>query len=266
MNTLILGCGPAGLIAAHAATVAGSDIRILSKFQKSPLYGAQYLHEPIPLTPAAYLVGEQVAYTLEGDALSYRLKVYGDTWDGNVSPEDLDEDHLAWDLRGTYDWLWDYYKHTIIDFEVSPILMPSLSSIAETADLVVNAMPRPLLCAGGHTFASQDIWAAGDAPELGIKVPHTCPPMTVVCNGGEQSWYRKSNIFNRTTVEWSLNTIGDQKPLPTASLVRKPLWHNCDCKHWDTPTIHVGRYGSWHKGVLSHESYRQVLDRIGAGF
>jgi len=55
MRIAVLGCGPAGLMSAHAAMVATeseADLAIFSTKRKSPLYGAQYLHQPIPFVSA----------------------------------------------------------------------------------------------------------------------------------------------------------------------------------------------------------------------
>src|SRR5678809_864059 len=48
VRVLILGCGPSGLIAAHAAYNRGADFIVVSKARKSFMNGAQYLHAPIP--------------------------------------------------------------------------------------------------------------------------------------------------------------------------------------------------------------------------
>ena len=89
MRTLILGSGPAGLFAAHAASMSGSEIMIMSKPRKSFMRGAQYLHRPIP-----GLSSEQnsfiISYEMVGDIEGYKRKVYGNTdlRGKKVSPED----------------------------------------------------------------------------------------------------------------------------------------------------------------------------------
>ena len=95
-KVVVLGCGPAGLIAAHAAAMQGADIRIMSKPRKSFMNGAQYLHKHINGTP--YSDPFQVSYEMLGSPEQYRLKVYGAKWDGTVSPEDLEESHKGWDI------------------------------------------------------------------------------------------------------------------------------------------------------------------------
>lgn len=256
MRITVLGCGPAGLMAAHAVMMIGSewgfepDLAIFSRKVKSPLYGAQYLHRPIP----GINCGEPrlVEYMLRGNPEDYKRKVYGSFWDGTVSPEDLGQQHRAWDIRAAYDDLWDAYHRRINDVELDAGGVVILKE--QHSDVTINTIPRPAICYQGHAFSSTDITAAGDAPDLGITLAqsgYTCLDDTVICNGEESpSWYRMSRVFGHTTIEWPGKI--DRVPINTAARVRKPLHHNCDC-HDDI--IHVGRYGEWSKGVLSHTAY-----------
>jgi hypothetical protein len=272
MNIVVLGSGPAGLMAAQgaadAAAGAGQDlnIAIITAGGPSPLYGAQYLHEPIPgFTKPEEKVA--VGYTLRGHVDDYRRKVYGNLWDGTVSPEDLSESHDGYDIRGTYRRLWEEWESAINIAHIDPFGMSRVFDDVRPPSLVINSIPRPVLCHAGHSFGATEVWAAGDAPELGISIPYTCPKNMVVCNGEDSpAWYRMSNIFGRTTVEWP----GELKmvPVKTAAKVQKPTKHNCDC--WsDSQMIHVGRYGEWSKGVLSHtayvKAYAEVTKMVGVG-
>jgi hypothetical protein len=251
IQVTVLGCGPAGLMAVHGAVVASDvaqipiDIKVVSHKQKSPLYGCQYLHQPIPGVPP--VASAQVAYRLRGSADGYREKVYGKGFTGTVSPEDLVGEHKAWDIRATYDWLWKRYSNLIIDGDITPRSIWSLDG------LIISSIPRPSICHQGHQFGSTEITAAGDAPDLGIYVSNQfqCDEDSVVCNGEESpSWYRMSRVFGHTTVEWPQTTI--VIPVSTASRVTKPTETDCNCH----PNItHVGRYGTWRKGVLSHTAY-----------
>lgn len=262
MKIMVLGCGPAGLMAAQAALDATREaqmpleIAIASKRQKSPLYGAQYLHKPIPgITPTDVEYVAQIDYQLMGDAGDYRRKVYGSNWDGKVSPEDLAEPHLGWDIRETYDCLWDRWLGCVTDTLVDATW---INENTEDADLVINSIPRKDICQRKHMFGWQEVWAAGDAPDLGIRIPYSCPANTVVCNGEDSpAWYRMSNVFGHKTVEWpgSIQMV----PVKTAARVGKPTYHDCDC--WPN-ILHVGRFGTWEKGVLSHTAYDNTYSRV----
>lgn len=106
-KALILGCGPAGLMAAHAAALRNYDVVIVSKKRKSEMFGCQYLHQPIPLVSKGDPV--DVEYRLQGSIKDYRTKVYGDRPNVAVSPETLETDHKAWNIREAYDSLWAMY-------------------------------------------------------------------------------------------------------------------------------------------------------------
>lgn len=259
MKVVILGSGPAGLMAAAAVlnSDAGADavIHILSAGEKSSLYGAQYLHAPIPhyTDESAYV---RVKYEMWGEPDAYRRKVYGQMWDGTVSPEDLDEEHSAWDIRETYDRLWEDFGTAVDNIRVDHAglrILQNGNSKMGYVDHIISTIPKAALCIEGHQFRGANIVAAGDAPALGIRLPfRQCAPNSVICNGRDiPSWYRLSNIFGHKTAEWP---DGLTPPVPSAAVI-KPLKNNCDCF---PDVLHVGRYGKWEKGVLTHHAYQEV--------
>lgn len=270
MRIAVLGCGPAGLMAAQGSldalrqnwgrVEAGSGIGIFSIANKSSIYGCQYLHKPIPhITPSG---PRRVSYTMRGASGDYRRKVYGQMWSGTVSPEDLEGEHMAWDLREAYDILWDRWADEINNVVVDPVWLNEGLPESEP-DLIINSIPRPELCYRGHPFGATEIWAAGDAPDLGIRLPFQCPEDMVICNAEENpAWYRMSRVFGHTTVEWP--GWLERVPVTTAARVRKPTAHPCDC--WPdvhgAPIMHVGRYGRWEKGVLSHDAYFDAFKKV----
>lgn len=263
MRVCVLGCGPAGLMAAHGALLAGAeDVRIISRKRKSELFGTQYLHAPIPGMTDRPAV--DVRYTLRGDVEEYRRKVYGEDWTGKSSPEDLDEEHEAWDIRQTYNALWDTYGDYIIHEEMNKRWVEEFMRGAPRAgfDLVISSIPRPLTCLESHVFPSTTVWAIGDAPERGQFVPMRdgIENNTVLCNGeSEPSWYRLSKVFNYASVEWPGRV---KPPLDGVALVEKPLKTNCNCHDDDDGIVFVGRYGRWEKGVLSHEAYQDAFAAV----
>jgi len=257
VKILVLGCGPAGLMAAHAGAMNGHDVVIVSKKRKSEMFGCQYLHRPIPLMSNGPSVN--VRYDLLGTFEEYRQKVYGPDYRGTVSPEDLGQDHAAWDIRQTYSELWDTYGSYVIDRDLSLGLHP-IAAMLEEADKVYSSIPAKLLCHNAsHNFFSEQVWAVGDAPERGVFSPVNVAEFTVLCNGTDQAaWYRAANVFGYTSVEWPGR--GRRPPFEAVSAVLKPLRTDCDCN----PKIErVGRYGKWQKGILSHEAFEQVEIDLG---
>jgi hypothetical protein len=265
VKVAILGCGPAGLLAAYGADrFGGAEVAIFSKKRPSHLYGAQYLHDDIPGINLPDPV--EVKYELRGTAETYSLKVYGEEMTSRpgfkVSPEVLPETHKAWDIRAAYEWLYKQYEPLINPAKVDAVGLLSLLE-SKKFDLVISSIPRTELCfrKGEHQFLSQKVWALGDAPDRGQKVPIPIQPdveNTVVCNGHPDSaWYRYSNIYGYRTMEWP--EMRRKPPLSGIAELVKPIATNCDC----FPTVmYVGRYGQWEKGVLSHSAFLQATERV----
>lgn len=268
----VLGCGPAGLFAAHGLIEAGWNVRIYSKKRKSHMYGAQYLHAPIRgLTPDGE-EPQEIRYTLTGAIDGYRDKVYGST-PVQVSPQTLNQLHQSWDIRAAYDRAWDLYEPLINDVEIGPQFLgigwfsdgppdPVHEMLAlPTFDLIVSTIPLPELCYRDdeHLFHSTQIWAIGDAPDRGQFAPYRPDENTVVCDGtSDVGWYRAANVRGHCTVEWPGKS---RPPLPDVAPVYKPLYTDCNCYRdgrYPVKFVPLGRYGAWSKSVLSHHAYTQA--------
>lgn len=260
-SVAILGCGPAGLLAAHAAVLSGWDFRIYSRKQKSKLYGAQYLHQPIPTLDC----GEprMVRYvTTGGSADDYRRKVYGPSWDVKVSPETLDRNHAAWDIRAAYEHLWLLYSDDIKEMDFSDkmgrVIEPGF--VTNGHDLVISSIPRTVWAEEDDVFEAQYVWALGDTEKMRVPGIYRPQPFEVILNADSLvPWYRVSNIFGFCTMEWPLFHSGHLSPIPPhlgASQVVKPLRHNSKAA---ADFVHIGRYGKWEKGVLSSDAFTDAM-------
>jgi hypothetical protein len=250
-RAVILGCGPAGLAAALAAVSSGFTATIISKsLRPSRLYGCQYLHAPIP----GYedVRSARVRYSLAGTAAQYRKKVYGDDWAGKVSPEDFVGEHDAWDIRETYQRLWEDViasdKVHVILAGVNNGVVPGIHTLSPDGypAAVISTIPAPSLCFKGHEFRAHEIRANGstESGSLGDD--------SILCDGTKRhNWYRISNVFGYSTTEWPADSgVSDAVP------VTKPLSTNCDCF---PEFLRVGRYGKWEKGYLVHQVYPEVM-------
>jgi hypothetical protein len=262
MKVLILGCGPAGLFAAKAAVNLLCQVSIVSKKRRSEMFGAQYLHKPVPgLSDLGNF--REIKYELRGTPEQYREKVYGDRA-VMVSPETLTKSHRAWDIREAYYRAYAKFENWIIDTRINgpQDLLDGIELLQQQGgsfDLLINTIPMTMLCRDQdrHVFKSEDAYAIGDAPERGIECPITVPPDTVICNGEPSpAWYRAANVFGYRTVEWPSRR---KPPFENVSLITKPLSTTCDC--WPE-MLRLGRYGKWTKGVLSHEAYWETINKI----
>jgi len=257
-SVAILGCGPSGLMAAHAAAMSKWDFRIYSKKQESRLYGAQYLHAAIPGLESGET--KTVKYQIMGTPEQYRHKVYGEAWDGTVSPEDFLEQHYAWNLRSAYRQLWCRYREQIVDFELSPSNMYLIDNTYQ-ADLVISTIPRTVWDNDNSHFERINIWALGDTEMPRVEPPYRPEAFTVMCDGRPATpWYRVSNIFGYCTVEWPQwwNTpfASVTPPVQGAALVAKPLVYTGSAAQ---DFIHLGRYAQWTKGVLTSDVFFDAM-------
>lgn len=265
IEVAILGCGPAGLFAAHAAAEAGANFNIFSKARKSFMRGAQYLHRPIP-----GLSGDpfEVTYELWGNVDGYREKVYGDMGDILVSPETLVGVSPAWDIREAYDAAWERYSSKIVDIDFAEMGDPNgwYDSLAAAYDLVVSTVPAPVLCQRNteHKFFSQKVWVTEGLKSF--NDPEFFTPggelrdNLVVCSGDPDDWwYRQSRIHGWENTEFPHG----RKPRVAEPFkvheVEKPLRHTCTCH---PEIVRQGRYGKWQKGTLSHEAFYSTADEI----
>jgi hypothetical protein len=261
MQISILGCGPSGLVAAHAATRLGHDVNIFSIKKPSPIYGAQYLHQPIPGLLASQGDPRMIRYVMQGEPESYLKKVYGAEWDGTISDDLRDQAHLAWDIRRAYAELWLMYEGLVIDIAL-PVdhddRVRAMVNLVATSDMVVNTIPRDKVCVwpARHRFVSTPIWALGDTPERAVPIP--TEEGVILYNGdSEPSWYRTSSMYGYSTVEWPGHL--PRPPLPGVARVNKPLSHDCDCF---PGVVHLGRMGRWQNGRLVHHVYADMWEQI----
>ena len=241
-NVLVLGAGPAGLMAAEAAQQVGARVRIASRIEPSVIGGAQYLHEPIlginSPVPDGFIRIKKV-----GTAEGYARKVYDDptaptSWRKYTNGQELP----AWDLRRTYEQLRERWLPSVWAIDLNAETLQDLEEDG-AYDIVISSVPRPVLCRDRalHTFTKQKVLIDMDSPVDGENV--------IIWNGDpEVPWYRASKIFEVTGgYEYPLGAV-----LAGAHVARKPLRTTCDC--WPE-VLRVGRYGIWDKNVLTHDAY-----------
>jgi hypothetical protein len=261
MYVVVLGCGPAGLFAAHAAKMMGHEVQILSKKRQSHMYGAQYLHNHIPgLTSDHPGDRFEVDYRLIGSAEDYAAKVYGSDVPRSVSPQRYRGRQPAWDIREAYSRAYRRYEDLITEQVVEASTIAVLLQ-DRNVDVVVNTIPANQFCVDiRHAFIARNVWAIGDAPERNIFAPRLAPNETVLCNGTDEvGWYRASNIRGFNTVEWPEDR---RPPIDGVARVTKPVSNTCNCWESSGKYWRVGRYGTWQKGVLSHHAYWRTYEAL----
>lgn len=241
----IIGCGPAGLLAAHAAVVAGHTPVVYSHTtQPSPMAGGVYLHAPVPGITDRRADG-LVQFIKLGPGSGYAAKVYGDphaqtSW-GVFTPGA----RPAWALQPAYEALWRLYGGSVRRLWATPDVAAQL---AHDYPLVFSSAPLEALCTGGHKFPSRPVWYVDRAPAW-VK------DNQMVYNGEEDiPWFRASRVFGHAVMEFSREVRYGQPRVGC-----KVLKTDCTCH----PTIvRIGRWGTWQPGQLLHHAYRAATDAL----
>lgn len=255
MSTVaILGCGPAGLLAAHAAQQHGHDIKIITpQREKSVISGAQYLHSAIPGITTEHPDGH-LTYTHVGDRGSYAEKIYGHhdapcSWE--TYPDRVPVP--AWSLRDAYGALWRCYRHAMHVGSVDPY---TLFDVASQHDLVFSTAPRKLI--QGGVASHESVWIKEHPSNF-----RWLDDNTVHYNGNSAvMFYRASNIFGHTSMEWPdrtfKNTMATSTQMGDIRLIHKPLSFKPQGARPPDNVHFMGRYGQWQKGVLVDHVFAQA--------
>jgi hypothetical protein len=243
-DVAVIGCGPAGLLSAHACVQAGLRVDIFSdKAEQSPMAQGVFLHGAIPgithRLPDALLLFKKV-----GDGRTYAKKVYG-----YVRPTSWDRyrvgQQAGWYLAPAYDALWALYAHRITKRKVTA---HGARRMVKDYRLVINTAPAWALCDGDHFFEQADIYlVAGAPPEVEQN--------SVLYNGREQdAWYRAQDLWGHRVTEYA------HPPGAVDGEVRKGfkvVQTDCDCH---PEIMRNGRYGMWKPGILLHQAYERARE------
>lgn len=241
MKVIVIGCGPAGLAAAHAASAFHCETVIYAPYAKTPQQGPLLLQRPIPGISTGHPDGTIYQRVIGGSILDYRDKVYHDI-NVNINGDILQDHYHAWDHREAYNLMWLLYHNKIEDRLVQPAEMKYMH---ENADLVVSTANAYTMCLAGaefHTFTTAQV---GITP---IASYPDQPDNTIIFNGGsEYPWVRSSRIFGTEVTEWPI----DYTP-QNARVINKPISTNCDCfPH----VLRTGRFGAWRNEVWVDSAY-----------
>lgn len=249
----IFGCGPAGLLAAHAVSLTGkTPIVFATEAEKSKIAGATYLHEPIPDITSAAPDGT-VRFVKVGTKSGYALKVYGDAT-APCSWDRFDEQPKpCWSLQAVYDDLWELYSEKIVP---SRIGAAEAKDMIDTFPLVISTIPAHCLCYDPtHKFLSREIWIRDDWPGTAGGEQYLDDDNVIVYDGrvgaiGDR--YRYSRIFGHFSTEY-------RREVPGAVRGIKPLPTTCDCF---PEIVRAGRWGEWKPGVLVNHAFSKVWNGL----
>jgi hypothetical protein len=251
MKVIVIGAGPAGLAAAHAAVGLHSEVTILAPAKMTPQEGPLLLQRPIPGINTDHPDGTIQQYVIGGSILDYRHKLYGDINIG-INGDILVPQYHAWKHRETYEKLWNTYSTYITDYKLTP---REMRAIHRDADLVVSTASAKDMCTLDHNFLFKEVAVTPD-----YSYPDQ-PDNTIIFNAAkEPAWVRSSRVFGVPVTEWALHDTLTEQGLPSnARIIRKPISTDCDCY----PNIlRTGRFGAWKNEVWVDTAYWDTYGAI----
>ena len=257
MLVAVIGCGPAGLAAAHAAYGLGADIVIFSPGKPSPQKGPLVLQRSIPAITTEHPDGYIRQIVIGGSILDYRYRLYGDV---NISIQGdlLRPGYHCWNHIKAYEKMWDLYmerrNHPRIQHEYGMLDGDELYQLQqdERFDLVVNTAPLKDLCFNPtheFTFKQVDI-------TLGQSYPDQPPDTTIFNAGDEFKWVRSAWLLGNSCTEWLIGTAPEDADVIT---IRKPIRHDCNCF---PRVLGTGRFGAWRNETWVDTAYYDTRDAI----
>lgn len=258
----VLGCGPAGLVAANTVEQMGHEAVVFSQPKRSYIAGAQYSHEPVLGFHDRSHPDTMIQVRKQGTREGYALKVYGDA-DAPVSWSEYPAaEYPAWGLREAYDALWRHWQDSIVPctLRADTVRQAASSSVLEGTEIqgLISTIPLPAVCLDpAHRFAEQQVHIA----QYEDKFPRDAESF-ILYNGEEApAWYRESVILGTHAYEWSTMTVKRKPPVEGIVKITKPVKTNCDCYHdTEVKTMLAGRYGRWDKNQLISDVQRDVVD------
>lgn len=247
----VLGCGPAGLLAAQGArATCGKDIVIFSIKKPSVMRGAMYVHREIP--DITFEPNGRLKYVKVGTKEGYALKVYGDP-NADCSWDRYEGDYEFWSMVGVYDVLWNHWEKQIHEYTIDYNFFADLFK-GPAFDLVISSVPLQNLCPEPNLYT----WRK---ERVYITDHSIVNPDTILYNGlADDPWYRSSTICGHRSTEYPISNAPDA--IEHGFIVAKPLGTDFDPAVFGPRLLTVGRYGRWAKDELVHDAYYDTVAKI----
>jgi len=260
VNALILGAGPSGMMAAHAASHRGYHVTIWDRDPDKTRRnsGVYFLHGDCFLALDAVDVQQRV---LGSDGMSsaelaaaYGDKVYGSA--AKVSKVSVVGANSQTVIRGYNSGqaiarLWDLYGGQVETENISD--MYEVKVALGDYDVVISTIPLPVLFPG-LAVSSEQVWIKwGQAPLDEAFVFYNVNP--------HAPWYRCSAIFGVFTMEYAHGQVPTHTEGCQVGQVTKVIGRHGD-PIVPERLILTGRYGAWDKSFLTHTVFSHVLQEL----
>jgi hypothetical protein len=245
----VLGCGPAGLLAAWAVEQTGHEPNIISRKEKSIIPGSVYLHRRVPDLTAVY-PENHVQYIRLGNEQDYARKVYGDA-SRATGWQNYFQRYPSWNAVKAYDKLWNHFENRIVDRHLD---FEKMREIVLGHVRTITTLPAPATCFHPeHKFDGAGYWIKTlPVPPLDVNKD------LVVYNGlPGDLWYRWSVLSGVCSVESTHPLWADEDP--DVTMGTKATSNTCDC--WNSNlVVKAGRWAEWRHGVLLNDAYDTAFE------
>ena len=260
MKVAILGSGPSGMMASHAASEYGAKISI---FDSSPdksrrNSGVYFLHDDCNLLLDSIKIRQTIlginSLSEEQISEAYGLKVYGKL----VSKVSIlnaikNKEVSGYNAGQAIERLWDLYKDHINRQTISGL--KDVEVLLDKYDKVISTIPARVLYPNykyEHTVA----WIkVGTSPKHEAFILYSVSP--------NHNWYRCSAMFGVFVMEYGYDYV---PPAPSNNLTLDVYEYKKVIKVLGEGLMStisdlflVGRYGAWKKATLTHDVFYEVL-------
>ena len=254
-SVIILGAGPSGMIAAHAASQSGYEVKIYDKDpdKSRKTSGLFYLHTSCDLLIDSTVISQAILGAKGASSIEiaqrYSQKVYGkDLPSESLSITKVLEEPVVrgYNAIQAIERLWDLYGHCVEQYEVKNLFQVE-KNFPDTK--VISTIPAPILFPL-EKFESVQSWVrVGKAPEKEAFIFYSISP--------NHKWDRTSALFGVFVQEFPFSVLIESKEgYETIQLTKviggfQPKSTN--------EVVFVGRYGAWDKKILVSDVYTDVL-------
>lgn len=265
MRAVVIGAGPAGLLAAWGAMQEGAQVIILdAKPQYRPwtIFSLQYLHDPCGLPEKEvrklwleydFIYSEADNKVFEHDELeelianAYNRKLQRKEGDVNSTRFLWESPISVWSLKDAYKFLWDMCRRSVVQQVVT---WDSIIAMAGDFDVVINTAPLDLLRPDlewpiRHGLIQMD-WSPLD--------PH--PSDTCIYNlDPDVPWYRATKLDGGVATEFVSGSTAAAQPLRKVAAGGEIPDHPAN-------VFFTGRWGSWDPTKLTHHAYQEAREIV----
>lgn len=248
-KVIVLGTTLEGLLAGHAASIAGADVYFVTEGDETETPGGlDFLAAPIPMTNAP-AVPLNVARKGEGEFFYQKLSGSGSGKPIKLPVSEMDG-RPVWDPKETYDQLHSIYSpffHEAGDGGIDEEFVATLAADAK----IISAVQMPAICQSidDHTFS----WAGL------VRMPATTNPSGhwITLSGDlDDAWAIEGSTFFGS---YRVYSAANYPPVSSDKVTRDylPLKTNCNC--WPG-IIKVSAAACWESDYPTHHAFYRTFE------